>query len=356
MWPHPGIGRYLRETSFELLKNPAEFKFTFYGSPKVQEAIAEYPSASFQGASSPIYSLKEQWEMARLKPAPAILHVPHFNIPVFYPGRLVVTVHDLIYLHDPAASKSRFGRAYVRFLLKTLSKKAAAVIAVSEFTKNDLLKQFSALDPKRVFVIHEAASEFFKPAAQETAKKYLNLRFGLTDTFALFVGTLKPHKNISVLVEAMSRARKKQGFSEKLVVVGRKDAKFPEIEKLVKGEKFIQYLGEVSDEDLRILYSLASVFILPSLWEGFGIPVLEAMACGAPVISSNAASLPEAAGDAAELFHPKDADALEKLLCQVLSDPAKRAAMSEKSLKQAARFSWKKAAAETLSVYRKVLA
>lgn len=354
MWFHPGIGRYLRETSLALLSRPSEFKFIFFGPSTLRPELNRFPTADFRETASPIYSLREQWELALRSRSVDVFHVPHFNIPFFHGERLVVTVHDLLYLHDRTASRSRWGRPYVNALLKRVARTARAVIAVSEFTKKDLLKNFPSLDPNRVFVIHEAASEFFKPVPKPEAEAHLRRRFALEGPFVLFVGTLKPHKNLKTLAEAMRSARSR-GVREKLVVVGRADPKAPEAAESLSGDEGACFLGEVADEDLRMLYGAATVFVLPSLWEGFGIPVLEAMACGAPVISSNAASLPEAAGDAAELFSPLGTDALERLLVAVLSDPSRRAAMSQKSLTQAARFSWERTAERTLAVYREAL-
>ena len=355
MWEHPGIGRYLRELYFAMLRKEPRLAFRLLAPESVQKSLKfRQADVEFQKASSSIYSLAEQWELLSFAKKAELLHVPHFNIPVFYGGKLVVTVHDLIYLKDPKYSGSSLGRAYVKFLFKQIEKKAAAVLAVSEYTKNDLIEHFPKLKD-RIFVTHEAASFLFQPAASadlEQAKK----KYALNKPFVLFVGSLKAHKNVSVLIEAMRLLREEKGISHELLLVGGKDKKEKELLALIESNSsFVRAMGRIDDEELVNFYGLAEVFVLPSLWEGFGLPVLEAMACGAPVLASDRASLPEVIGDAGSLFDPTRVDELKELLYNVLQNRDLRQKMRVEGFSQAKKFSWDKTAAETLSVYERVL-
>ena len=355
MWAHAGIGRYIRELYFAMLRNEPAFNFRALLPEKIRQSLRyRQADVEFKNSRSSIYSLAEQWDVLSFSKKTDLLHVPHFNIPVLYGGKLVVTVHDLVYLKESRFSGSQFSRAYVKFLFKQIEKKAHAVLAVSEYTKNDLLEHFPKLKG-RVFVTHEAASFVFQPVGAgelEDAKK----KYSLSKPFVLFVGSLKAHKNVSILIEAMAALKKEKMLSHELVLVGGKDDKEKELLALIeKSASFVRVLGRVEDEELVRLYNLAEVFVLPSLWEGFGLPVLEAMACGAPVLASNRASLPEVVGEAGLLFDPTRVDELKELLYNVLQNRDLRQKMRTDGFLQAKKFSWDKTAAETLNVYERVL-
>ena len=360
MWSHPGIGRYIRELSRELVAGARGVEFSFIGNPKpIQDffSVAEYPgpAPSYIEAHSKVYSLSEQWEISKKASGLDLLHVPHFNIPVLSRKKLVVTVHDLIYLHEPDASRSRFGGAYTAWLLKVIEKKASAVITVSEYTKKDLLNYFPGLPADRVFVTYEAPSPLFKKIENSAVLQTVSGRYGLSKPFVLFVGTLKHHKNLSTLIHAMKLLKEKEGVSHELVVVGRKDERQKELLSLIRENSFVRYLGELPDPELVALYNLADAFVLPSFYEGFGLPAIEAMACGTPVIASNRSSLPEVVGSAGLSFDPNQVDALVELLYNVLMDEELRKKLSNMGLEQVGRFSWKKTAEKTLKVYEQAM-
>ncbi len=370
MWDHPGIGRYIRELSAALISFSSEYQFTFYGYTKVtgpatsasppegepaDVLMAGASPVTFVNTRSKVYSILEQFEIPFSYKNTDLLHIPHFNIPVFYPKKLVVTVHDLTYLHDPGASRAPLAGIYAHFLLKVISKKASAILTVSEYTKNDLLNSFPGLRPDKVFVTHEAVSPFFRKVDDPEILKRAKKTFSLEKPFVLSVGSLKPHKNIPALIRAIAALRTKKEFSHELVLVGRKDENNPELLKLMQEHSFVHYLGELGDEDILLLYNLTDVFVLPSFREGFGLPVLEAMACGAPVICSNQTSLPEVAGEAGLFFDPHKVDALEELLYNILQNNELRKKMSRAGLERVKQFSWERTAKKTLEVYRKVL-
>ena len=353
MADHPGIGRYIRQLAAAMLTQKNAPPFVFLGDEGAFSLPPFGADVQWRQAHSPIYSLAEQIEIPRLAGKKALLHVPHFNVPVFFRGRLVVTIHDLIYLHSPRVSKFFFAGAYARALFRHVEKSASAVITVSEYTKTDLLRHFPKIKPERVFVTHEAASgRFFKIKDEklliETKEKY-----GLHKPFALFVGTLKAHKNLPVLVEAMARLNQKPGADHDLVLVGRADPQNRLLsEAMSRHGNFIKSLGPLSDDDLPALYNLADTLVLPSLFEGFGLPVLEAMACGTPVIASTGGSLPEVVGEAGLLFEPERIDALVEHLYNVFQKKDLREKLSVLGLQRAAQFSWEKTARETLAVYQ----
>ena len=355
MWGHAGIGRYMRELYFAMLRKKPVFDLRLLLPAGVRESLRyRQDDVEFQDSHTSIYSLAEQWELASFSKRSDLLHVPHFNVPVLGAKKLVVTVHDIIYLKDTAYSGSFFGRAYVEFMFKVIERKADAVLAVSEYTKNDLLEHFPGLKG-RVFVTHEAASFLFQPVAAHDLEATKKKR-SLTKPFVLFVGSLKAHKNVSVLIEAMRALKEEKGLPHELILVGGKDEKEKELLALIeKNASFVRSLGHTGDEELVHFYNLAEAFVLPSLWEGFGLPVLEAMACGAPVLASDRASLPEVVGEAGRLFDPTRVDELKDLLYNVLQSRDLRQKMRADGFIQAKKFSWDKTAAETLNVYERVL-
>ncbi len=359
MWKHAGIGRYISELSAALIHGDFGFDLTFFSGPDFKNSLPEVPSPerppSFKRTFSGIYGVAEQFEIPARSLGADLLHVPHFNIPVFFPGKLVTTIHDLIYLRDPQAIRSGLGRSYAAWMFKEVQKRSEMIITVSENTRSDLLERFPAIPRERVTVIPEAVSPKIHRIDDATIFENVRRKHRLQNPFVLFVGSLKPHKNLEGLIEALDTVRRHQKFPHELVVVGRPDPKYPKITECVRKHSFVKYLGVVSDPVLATLYSLAELFVLPSFYEGFGLPALEAMACGAPVIVSDRASLPEVVGDAGKVFDPNRVDALSELLYTTLKNGDLRKQMSQKGLERAGRFSWKRAAEETALVYERVL-
>lgn len=360
LWKHPGIGRYVRELSWEMARCLESEKLILLGDPA---PIHDFFSSRQGSSSAPtciethskIYSLQEQWQMPGKAASLDLLHVPHFNIPVFLRTKLVVTIHDLIYLHEPGALKSHLGKPYVAWLLKMIEKKAAAVFAVSQHTKNDLLEQFPRLSRDHVFVTYEASSPLFHKISNSLELQAVRSRHSLSKPFILFVGTLKAHKNVPALIRALKILRETKGVDHELVLVGRKDEQNRLLLDMIKQNAFVRYLGELSDPEVAVLYNCAEVFVLPSFCEGFGLPAIEAMASGTPVIVSNRSSLPEIVGSAGLIFDPLKVDALCELLYNVLNNDELRKKMITLGLARAGEFSWRTTAEQTMDVYRKVL-
>jgi alpha-1,3-rhamnosyl/mannosyltransferase len=271
----------------------------------------------------------------------------------------VLTVHDLIPLLFPRQSTWQ-ARLLFRWALSLALRASHRVIAVSESTARDL-QQYFHTPSERVSVIPEAPDPTFypRPPAEVAA---VRRKYGLPAPFVLYVGSNKPHKNLPRLIEAWSLLTPHVSHFTfhasrfTLVIAGVWDPRYPEPRLLAErlGLQNVRWLGPVPEADLPALYSAATLFVFPSLYEGFGLPVLEAMACGVPVICSNTSSLPEVAGDAALLVDPTDVRALAAAITDLLEDESRREEMRERGLQQAARFSWERTAAMTLEMYREV--
>ncbi len=371
--PHfPGIGRYVSNLARALipLLVTAE-QLTLLCDPAcVLSAPAGAPPGSnvrtVTLATSP-FSLAQQWVIPQLlrRLHADLYHSPYIAMP-YLPGvPALLTVYDLIPLRYPAHSTTRarlFAGGMTRLALHT----ARQIVAISEFTRNDFITEFK-LQPDRVTAIPLAADPAFQPQSPE-AIAAIRARYALPETFALYLGSNKPHKNLVRLVEAWSATagsdisgsdteRKSQTANRKLVIGGAWDERYPEARQ--RGEvlelgKSVVWLGAVPENDLPALYAAASVFVFPSLYEGFGLPVLEAMACGTPVICSNTSSLPEVAENAALLVDPADTATLAEALHRVLSNDDLRAMLRSRGLEQAAQFSWERTAAATLALYRQI--
>lgn len=351
MWVHAGIGRYVQELSRALLRITPPDRLVFFGDSKLLRPALGADATIF-GAASPIYGAAEQLEMARLSRRVDVFHVPHFNAPFFGKRPFAATVHDLIHLRQPGSMKNPLGRLYVKMLLRNVADRAGAILTVSEATKQDLLNLFPRLDAARVTVAYEAASDYFRPLPAGSERSAVLSRFGLNKPFVLYVGSLKPHKNVTLLVQAMKKLAGEGKADGEAVIVGRLDPKFPEIlAEIRSAPDGVRYLGEVPDDALVHLYNAASALVLPSWNEGFGLPALEAMACGTPVLLSRRASLPEIAGEAGLYFEPDRVDGLRELLYTIFKNQDLRQKMSQTCLARAARFTWERTARQTLAVY-----
>ncbi len=349
MWSHPGIGRYIRELSSGLSQKISPERFLLMGYPK------DLSSKNFKPLFSNIYSLSEQIELPLKSDGVDLLHVPHFNAPWVYPKKMVVTIHDLIYYHDAKASKRTLGRFYAASMLARIARTADAILTVSEYTKKDLLLSFPTLKPDKVFVAPEAASDQFYKINDAGRLALVRQRYKLDQPFVLFVGSLKRHKNLGALIEVMRSLRENNKIKHELVVVGRKDPRETELLNQIQTQSFVRYLGEVPDEDLCPLYNLADLFVLPSFFEGFGLPVVEAMTCGTPVLCSNRTSLPELVPDASWTFDPENASELGSRIERILNDTTLREKLAVQALAHSQKFTWDETVNRTLSVYAKVL-
>lgn len=286
-----------------------------------------------------------------------LAHVPYLAPPISSRPHVVATIHDLIPLMGsmPLYRGSLLVRAYTQ-LVAAGARRADAIIADSECSKRDIVARLD-IPESRVHVVHLAADARYQPIADTNP---VRLKFGLPEKFLLYLGGYDQRKNVRVLIEAFAQLPEFYRAGIRLVLAGVKlgedSAFFPDPRRLARQaglpDDAILYSGWVDEADKPALYSSTIAFLFPSLYEGFGLPPLEAMACGAPVISSNASSLPEIVGDAGIQIDPNDTHAWAEAIRAVLTDDARRAEMGERGIARAKKFSWARAAQETLAVYR----
>jgi glycosyltransferase involved in cell wall biosynthesis len=293
-----------------------------------------------------------------------LLHSPCLTAPLMLGCPSVITIHDMIWLFPKKYSQSKAGSLqwkliewYNRLIPRYASKRASAIITVSQVSKEDIATQLK-IEPDLIFVTSEAANQSFQPIKEKGPGQAFRKKHGLHFRFILAIGSADPRKNLETLVRAYAMLPDFLQAAYHLVIVWTAPVLAPAISKLVTSlglDDQVQFLNKISNEDLVLLYNEASLFVFPSLYEGFGLPLLEAMACGVPVVAANTSSIPEIAGDAARLFDAKDPQELSRTMAQVLGDEDVKTNMVKKGFQRSATFSWEKCAHETLSVYSKVL-
>ncbi len=275
--------------------------------------------------------------------------------PLFCPGKLIFTIHDLAYIEHPEWYPLLV-RKRLAFMTWLGILKAEHIIAVSNATKNSIIDYYK-IPESRITVIHEGADPIFRPIPESEERSSRLERHGIRSPFMLYVGRFHARKNLIRLVQAFARIRSELDPSFQLVLVGRDQYHgalvMDEIARLGLGEQVI-CPGHIPVDDLPYLYSAAELFVYPSLFEGFGLPPLEAMACGTPVAVSDRKSLPEVVGEAGVLFDPDNTEEIAKTLLDMLQDEVRRKELGMCSIEQASRFSWETAAMETLEVYRAI--
>jgi glycosyltransferase involved in cell wall biosynthesis len=295
------------------------------------------------------------WEMVRRPPD--VLFVPAHVIPLLHPRRSIVTVHDLGYRLYPQAHRRR-DRLYLDISSRWSARVAQMVLADSQATANDL-QRFYGIPPEKVRVVYPGRDEALSPVQDAGVLAARRAQYGLGERYILHIGTLQPRKNLVRLVEAFREMMRRLPESEhvQLVLAGKKGWLYADLFRRVKDwglEDRVIFPGYVPDADLPVLLSGATCFAFPSLYEGFGFPVLEAQACGVPVVCSDASSLPEVAGDGALLLSPHDTMAWADALTRVLTDEGLRAQLRLRGFANVTRFSWRTCAAEVMRVLEEV--
>lgn len=319
-----------------------------FENPNFQSKFFRFPNKLLNLLWGTLKLPKIDWLVGRVD----LYHSPNYNLNILGHGRSLMTIHDLNFLAYREFTLAS-GRWHYAFKIKSYAEKVDAIIADSESTKNEIIKYLKIPDEK-IHVIHLACSEKFRPLPKgetETVREKYKIR----EDFILNVGTLEPRKNLGRLIEAYDRSRAKKDFL--LVLAGGKGWKYKHIFRLVKQLKLedrVVFCGYVPDSDLPELYNSASLFVYPSIYEGFGLPPLEAMACGIPVIVSHTTSLPEVVGDAGVYVNPFDIEQISFSIDGVLSDGKLLQTLRKQGLKRARLFSWEKTARETLRLYQQL--
>jgi glycosyltransferase involved in cell wall biosynthesis len=305
------------------------------------------------------YSVREQLAIPSLlqRERADLFHTPHYVLPPLVRCPSVVTIHDCIHLMFPQYLPSRFAYAYARMFMSSAAHRAARILTVSEASKRDILRFFQ-VPAEKIAVIHNAIDDRFGVAPPDEEVVRVRERYQLYDEFILYAGNIKPHKNLERLIEAFQLLRT-EGFDHlKLLIIGDEISKYATLRRAVhrhKLHKFVRFFGFVPDQTLAVLYRLASVFVFPSLYEGFGLPPLEAMASGTPVVTSNVSSLPEVVGEAAVLIDPYDPAAIADGVRQVLTSPTLRSDLVAKGLCKVREYSWELSVRRIREIYGAVV-
>jgi glycosyltransferase involved in cell wall biosynthesis len=284
----------------------------------------------------------------------ALLHSPDFIPPFGGRFRSVITIHDLNFIHFPQFLTPESARYYGQ--IQRAVKRADHIVTDSNWTRDDVINQLE-VPPERVTTVHLASNPVYRPITDRQELRRAVMRYGLPPDFIIFVGTLEPRKNVPTLLQAFRHLRD-GGHDVHLAIVGCKGWLYDEIFSTLtelKLAEYVHFLENVSNDDLARLYNAARCLALPSYYEGFGLPPLEAMACGTPVVVSNRASLPEVVGDAGLLVDPDNSESLSEALARVLDDSELCASLRQRGLMRAGEFSWARAARETMAVYERVL-
>ena len=287
-----------------------------------------------------------------------LVHFPHFNVPIRYRRPYIVTIHDLILsLYPGQKMKSWYHKLGYKMVIKNAAKKSAHIIAVSENTKKDIIEHFN-VPPQKVSVIYNGVSPEFKPFSdydkvEKTLKKY-----DIKKNFLLYTGVWRGHKNLERLIQALYILREEKELDVQLVMTGKPDPHYPEVLAAIDRFKLQDQVitpGLVESDELVHLYNAASIYVFPSLYEGFGLPPLEAMSCATPVVASNRSCIPEVCGAGNALFFdPENPGDLANKVDRLYRDADLQAEFIDKGLTQAQRYNWQDSHEKTVALYDKV--
>ncbi len=304
----------------------------------------------------PIYSIREQFKWVTKLKSKGLLHVPHYNAPLFYPGQMITTVHDICHLAQKQFFPGVMKRIYSNQFLQQVLKRSNHIITDSNFTKSEIIKYFGTPEEK-IHVIYLGVDSIFKPLPYDVTQKVLDFH-GLPKEYILFIGNIKPHKNILGLLTSYKIALEQNPDLPPLVILGQFKnliTGIPNLKEIIKDKTFqsnIIFTGYLPTKDLPAIYSRAMLFLFPSFYEGFGLPPIEAMACGAPVITSNVSSIPEVLEDAAVMVDPYDSDMIADRILTLASDTQMQEDYRQRGIKHVEKFSWEKSAIEHLRIFK----
>jgi len=351
-----GVGNYIKNLVRSLSRRDAENDYLLFASKENISHLKGLP-ANFQIVLAPAGPAKKIfWEQSILpaklkKYSVDLYHGPAFAVPFIKTCPQVVTIHDASFTLTPERHPL-YRRLYYRATVPAVMRNADAIITVSQSTKSDLL-QLASIPPEKILAVPLGVDPRFRPVGNQNQLFSLRQKYRLPRPFVLFVGMIEPRKNLQLLIDSYLSGHFFDRFD--LVLAGSLGWDYSQLLQKIDASgkrKHIRLPGYVEDADLPALYAAAEVFVYPSIYEGFGLPVLESMACGTPVITSSVSSLPEVAGDAALLVDPRDAAALTSALQKLLADKSLRDEFALRGLDRAASFTWDQTAQKTLSVYQ----
>ncbi|MCI0724723.1 MAG: glycosyltransferase family 4 protein [Acidobacteria bacterium] len=355
-WLHSGIGTYVSGLVRSLGRDRNGLRLKTIVRQQDVGRFAPFCD-EVEVVNTTIYTLREQIQIPWAARRCDLLHVPHYNAPLLYAGKLVVTICDLVHISEPSLRWTLKSWLYARPMLHLVARKADHIVALSAHVKAEIVERLG-VSPAKVSVIHCGVDSQFRPLEPKDCAETVASELGITRPYILFVGNLKPHKNVPTLLRAFALLRSRRNFDHRLVVVGEDAQGTPELKQEASHlglDSAVSFLPHVPDRLLPKVYGAADLLVVPSTMEGFGLPVVEAMACGTPVICSRAGSLPEVAGDAAEYFEAPSVEELAESIGRVLASPERQMVMRQKGLERVRHFSWEKCAKQHIEVYRQLL-
>jgi glycosyltransferase involved in cell wall biosynthesis len=354
-----GIGTYIRNLLRHLARLDRTTEYVVFSRPD-DRALLSTLGGNFRTVVEKAgnYSLAEQVRIPidLRREGVTLFHAPHYVLPPLVRCRSVVTIHDCIHLMFPQYLPNPLALGYARTSIRLAARRATRVLTVSESSKRDI-QRFVDIPADKIDVIYNAYDERFGIEPRDEDVVRVRERYQLEGEFVLYAGNVKPHKNIERLIEAFDLVRRRGLDHIKLIIIGDEISKYAALRRAVHAHqlhKYVRFLGYMPEETLAVMYRLAGVFVFPSLYEGFGLPPLEAMASGTPVVTSNVSSLPEVAGDAAVLVDPYDPAAIADGIARVLTDEGLRRDLRAKGLARAKQFSWDASVRRVRAIYGEV--
>ena len=354
-----GIGTYVRNLVRNLARIDHDTDYVLLcrrGDAGLAASLGENFRAVIQGA--PNYSVREQFTLPFSvgRSGATLFHAPHYVLPALTPCRSIVTIHDCIHLRFPQYLPNRLAYAYARTQLWSATRRARRIVTVSHASKQDIIRFFDVPETK-ITVIPNAIDERIRRTPPDADLIRVRERYQLPARFIMYAGNVKPHKNIKRLIDAFVQVRQR-GFDDLgLLLSGSEVSRYSMLRRAVHRynlHKHVRFLGYQTTETLAALYRLADVFVFPSLYEGFGLPPLEAIASGTPVVASNVSSLPEVLGDAALLVDPLNAAAIADGITRIIADDDLRAELRRRGLARAGDFSWEQSVKQVRRIYEEI--
>jgi glycosyltransferase involved in cell wall biosynthesis len=355
-----GIGTYIRNLLRELAKMDHDTEYVIISRRDDDQAVRAL-GQNFRpvAESAGNYSLSEQFAIPRVlkRERVDLFHAPHYVLPPLVRCPSVVTIHDCIHLMFPQYLPNRWALTYARTAITMAARRSTRVLTVSESSKRDI-QRFVDVPPGKIDVIYNSFDPRFGVEPDADTVDRVRERYQLQSQFVLYAGNVKPHKNLERLIEAFHIVRSRGLDQLKLILIGDEISKYTALRRAVHRHQlhnYVRFLGYLPEDTLAVMYRLAGVFVFPSLYEGFGLPPLEAMASGTPVVTSNVSSLPEVAGDAAMLVDPYSAEAIADGMYRVLTDNDVRSELRRRGPERAQQFSWESSVRRVREIYGQVL-
>ncbi len=354
-----GIGTYVSNLVRQLARLDRDTEYVLFARPEDAPEV-EALGRNFRTVPlrAPNYSVREQFSLplSLARSGATLFHAPHYVLPPLTPCRAIVTIHDCIHLRFPQYLPNRLAHAYAWSQCWAATRRARRVLTVSEASKDDIIHFFDIPESKVTVIPNAIDERFHAPRAEEEMVR-VRERYQLPERFIMYAGNVKPHKNLERLIDAFVEVRKR-GFDDVgLLLTGTEVSRYTMLRRAVHRHnlhRHVRFLGYQTTDTLAVLYRLADVFVFPSLYEGFGLSPLEALACGTPVVASNVSSLPEVLGDAAVLVDPHDPAAIAEGITRVLENADLRATLYEKGLDRVGYFSWEQSVRRIRRIYGEI--